>query len=93
MEHRLERTNAAVSAQIRTLRQEIGREFGAISRIVSRALGPVLLWSARREERRLAAGHTYEPPMIIQRRNWTADQRARTQVAPIYVHPRSSAAD
>jgi hypothetical protein len=31
----------------------------------------VLLWTARREERRLAAGHTYEPPTIIERRNWT----------------------
>jgi hypothetical protein len=35
-------------------------------------LGPVLLWSARREERRLAAGQTYEPPTIVERRNWTA---------------------
>jgi hypothetical protein len=30
-----------------------------------------MLWSARREERRLAAGHTYEPTTIIERRNWT----------------------
>jgi len=31
----------------------------------------VMLWSARREERRLANGHTYEPTTIIERRNWT----------------------
>jgi hypothetical protein len=38
---------------------------------MARALGPVMLWSARREERRLANGHTYEPTTIIERRNWT----------------------
>ena len=42
-----------------------------LSRLLGRALGPVLLWSARREERRLAAGQTYEPRTIIERRNWT----------------------
>jgi hypothetical protein len=31
----------------------------------------VLLWSTRREERRLAEGATYEPRTIIERRNWT----------------------
>jgi hypothetical protein len=25
----------------------------------------------RREERRLAAGHTYEPRTIVERRNWS----------------------
>jgi hypothetical protein len=39
--------------------------------MLSRAIGPVLLWFARREERRLAAGITYEPPTIIERTNWT----------------------
>jgi hypothetical protein len=38
--------------------------------LVTQALGPVLLWSARREARRLAAGGTYEPQTIIERRNW-----------------------
>jgi hypothetical protein len=33
-----------------------------------------LLCTARREERRLAAGKTYEPPTIIERRNWTAPE-------------------
>jgi hypothetical protein len=71
MEKHLRRTNAAVSEKIRALRKDVGREFGLLSRVVSRALGPVLLWSARREERRLAAGHTYEPRTIVERRNWT----------------------
>jgi hypothetical protein len=29
-----------------------------------------MLWTARREQKRLAAGKTYEPPTIIERRNW-----------------------
>jgi hypothetical protein len=49
----------------------VGREFGLMSRLATRALGPVLLWSAKREEKRLAAGQTYEPRTIVERRNWT----------------------
>jgi hypothetical protein len=71
MEKHLRGTNAAVSEKIRTLRREVGREFGLFSSVVSRVIGPVLLWSARREEKRLAAGGTYEPETIIERRNWT----------------------
>ena len=70
MEKHLRRTNGAVAEKVRGLRQEIGREFGLASRVVIRALGPVLLWAARREERRLAAGQTYEPRTIVERRNW-----------------------
>ena len=76
MEKHLKRTNVAVSEKIRALRKEVGREFGLASRVVTRALGPVLLWSARREERRLAAGRTYEPRTIIERRNWKAPELA-----------------
>ncbi len=70
MEKHLSRTNEAVAGKIRGLRKDIGREFGMMGRVVTRALGPVLLWAARREERRLAAGETYEPQTIVQRRNW-----------------------
>jgi hypothetical protein len=70
MEKHMDQANRAVAEKVHTLRQEIAREFGLVSALVSRALGPVLLWTARREERRLAAGHTYEPPTIIERRNW-----------------------
>jgi hypothetical protein len=71
MERHLRKTNAVVAAQVKALREEVAQEFGMVSRVVSGALGPVLLWLARREERRLAAGHTYEPEPIIERRNWT----------------------
>jgi radical SAM superfamily enzyme YgiQ (UPF0313 family) len=71
MERHLTSTNVAVAEKIRTLREEVGREFGLFSRVLGRVLGPVMLWSARREERRLASGQTYEPRTIIERRNWT----------------------
>lgn len=72
MEKHLRVANTAVSERIRALRKQLGREFGLVSRVVAHALGPVLLWSARREEERLAKGFTYEPRTIIERRNWTA---------------------
>jgi radical SAM superfamily enzyme YgiQ (UPF0313 family) len=71
MEHHLRRTNTAAAEKVRALRKDVGREFGLVSRMISRALGPVLLWTVRREERRLAEGHTYEPRTIVERRNWT----------------------
>ena len=73
MERHLRRTNAAVADKVHALGEEIAAEFGLRSRIASAVLGPLLLWSARREERRLAAGFTYEPKPIVERRNWTAD--------------------
>jgi hypothetical protein len=41
-----------------------------MSRVATLVVGPVLAWSARREERRLAQGQTYEPQTIVERRNW-----------------------
>jgi len=70
MERQFRKVNRDVSDQIRSLRAEIKREFPVLSRITAAALGPYLLWSSLREERRLAAGKTYEPPTIIQRSNW-----------------------
>ncbi|HZT32883.1 MAG TPA: radical SAM protein [Bryobacteraceae bacterium] len=72
MERQLRRTNEAVSQQVRALRQELGREFGPVSRTAARLLGPVLLWTSRREQKRLANGQTYEPKTIIERRNWAS---------------------
>ena len=70
MERQFRKVNRDVSDQIRSLRAEIKREFPVLSRITAAALGPYLLWSSLREEKRLAAGQTYEPPTIIQRSNW-----------------------
>ena len=72
MEHYFRRVNREVSEQIRELRREIAREFGVMSRVVANLGGPLLLWTTRREEREMAAGKTYEPPTIVERRNWAA---------------------
>jgi radical SAM superfamily enzyme YgiQ (UPF0313 family) len=93
MEKHLRSTNLEVSERVGALRREIGREFGLASRLVSRALGPVLLWSAKREERRLAQGQTYEPRVIIERRNWTAPANSgwRDTTLPVLPEPEKSA--
>jgi len=76
MERHLRATNRAAADKVRALRKEIGREFGWLSRVAAGALGPVMLWTARREERRLAEGWTYEPGTIVERRNWDAADAA-----------------
>ena len=70
MERQLKRTNETMSQQIGALRKEMGSEFGVVSRVMARILGPVLLWTSRREEKELARGKTYEPKTFIERRNW-----------------------
>jgi radical SAM superfamily enzyme YgiQ (UPF0313 family) len=70
MERQFRNVNREVSAEIRRLRQEIQKEFPVVSRLTAAALGPFLLWSSLREERKLVAGKTYEPPTIIQRSHW-----------------------
>jgi hypothetical protein len=70
MERNFRKINREVSEQIRSLRHEVEREFGAKSRTMANLLGLALLWTTRREEKRLAAGKTYEPPMIVERTNW-----------------------
>jgi len=71
MEKKFAEINPEVSKQIRALRREIEKEFGLRARITRMALAPILRWTATREERLLAEGKTYEPPTIIERRNWT----------------------
>jgi radical SAM superfamily enzyme YgiQ (UPF0313 family) len=70
-EHYFRNVNREVSEQIRELRRQIAQEFGAVSRLAANLVGPVLLWTTRREERRVAAGKTYEPPTFLERRNWS----------------------
>ena len=70
MEREFRKINREVSREIHGLRREIEKEFGVAARVTANLLGPVLLWTTRREEKRLASGQTYEPPAIIERRNW-----------------------
>jgi hypothetical protein len=70
MERDFKKINKTVSDNIHTLRQQIKKEFPVVSRLSTAAMGPILLWTARREEKRLAKGKTYEPPTFIERTNW-----------------------
>jgi len=70
MERQLKKSNQAVSERIRELRQQMAAEFGFAAQLTANILGPLLLWTTRREEKRLANGKTYEPETIIERRNW-----------------------
>jgi radical SAM superfamily enzyme YgiQ (UPF0313 family) len=79
MEKRLVSTNPMISQQIRELRRKIEQEFGLTTKLIRMAVGPVLLWSSKREDRRLAAGATYEPETFVERRNW--DVKAKTSEA------------
>ncbi len=72
MERQFRESNEKVSSQIKTLRAEVEKEFGLAARFSARALGPILLWTSRREERRLAKGKTYEPPTFLERTNWVS---------------------
>lgn len=71
MERHLRRENPAVATQVRALRKEILAECGGLAgRLTTALFGPIALYSARREARRLAQGVTYEPRTFIERRNW-----------------------
>ncbi|HTZ49267.1 MAG TPA: radical SAM protein [Verrucomicrobiae bacterium] len=70
MERQFREVSDTVSARIKSLRTEVEKEFGFTARLSARTLGPLLLWTCRREERRLARGKTYEPPTFRERTNW-----------------------
>jgi radical SAM superfamily enzyme YgiQ (UPF0313 family) len=72
MERQFRKVDGNVSDKIRALREEFKQESGIVSRMLPAVLGPVLLWTTRREERRLARGKTYEPPTILERSNWVS---------------------
>ena len=64
MEQYLRAGNPAVSEQIRALRLETEREFGAMAAVINRAIGPLLLWSSNGDARR----HPSEPRTFVERR-------------------------
>jgi radical SAM superfamily enzyme YgiQ (UPF0313 family) len=70
MEREFKKVNRTVSERIHKLRREVEKEFPVIARLTAALLGPILLWTTRREENRLASGRTYEPPTFVERRNW-----------------------
>ena len=70
MERRLRGANQEVAGRVRALRQELEREFGLLTKVASHVLGPLLWWTSWREERRLLQGKTYDPGVIVDRKNW-----------------------
>jgi len=70
MEREFKKVNRIVSERIHKLRHEVENEFPIVARLTAAWLGPILLWSTRREEHQLASGRTYEPPTFVERRNW-----------------------
>ena len=75
MEKYLKKSNPGISIRIRDLRHSLEREFGWIPRVVAHLAGPFVLWAARRENRRLIRGVRFEPPTIVERKNWPATAR------------------
>jgi radical SAM superfamily enzyme YgiQ (UPF0313 family) len=70
MERRLRRGNPEVAGRVRTLREELEREFGRVASVASRVLGPVLCWTSAREERQARQGRSHNPKTMIDRKNW-----------------------
>ena len=70
MERYLRRANREVSNRIRALRLEVRRELGGLSWLAQHLLGPLLLWTSRREARRYPRGRPLEPRTFVERRNW-----------------------
>jgi radical SAM superfamily enzyme YgiQ (UPF0313 family) len=70
MERQLKMANVSIALKVRELRKEIQNEVGTGAWLASSVLGPLLLWTVKREARRLARGVTYEPKTVIERRNW-----------------------
>ena len=87
MEREFAKVNEKVSREIHALRREVEKEFGGASRIIANTLGPALLWTTRREERKLAAGKTYEPPMIVERTNWAGVGVKQAQASRLQSEP------
>jgi radical SAM superfamily enzyme YgiQ (UPF0313 family) len=82
MEKKFRSVNPEVAKDIHALRKEIEKEFGLKSRLAAAVLGPIMLWSAYREEERLAAGHTYEPPTFVERTNWSGKPKPEFSPKP-----------
>lgn len=70
MEKYLRDSNEEVSRKVRALRKDMEHELGGLSRVIDAAVGPVLLWAARRDARKYPEGRPLEPPCFVERTNW-----------------------
>ena len=60
-------------ARLDDLLRDVCREFGLGARLAAPIIGRAILWMLRREDRRLKAGWTYEPPTFYERNYEEAD--------------------
>ncbi|MGO9111272.1 MAG: B12-binding domain-containing radical SAM protein [Thermoguttaceae bacterium] len=70
------RRNPAMRAKMAALLKELNEEFGWKSRLMSLVGGPYVYWKLRSEEKRLAAGWTYEPPTFYEKNSACHDAAA-----------------
>ncbi|OHB71243.1 MAG: hypothetical protein A2V70_15160 [Planctomycetes bacterium RBG_13_63_9] len=70
------RKDPAMYAKMSALLKELCREFGFKARFYGELGGRYVLWKIRREEKRLAAGWTYEPPTFYERNAACTDNPA-----------------
>jgi radical SAM superfamily enzyme YgiQ (UPF0313 family) len=88
------RKDAAMHARMAALLKELYREYGWKSRLFGEIGGRWAAWKVRREEKRLAAGWTYEPPTFYEKNAACQDLSGATlcryvtpQTAPAAVVP------
>ena len=67
MERYLRSANPEISDRIRALRAATERDFGSLTAVLNRTLGPMLLWTSRREARRYPDGRRLEPRTFVER--------------------------
>jgi radical SAM superfamily enzyme YgiQ (UPF0313 family) len=70
MEKYLRGSNTRSSERIGDLRRQIERDLGGLTRAIDRVVGPLLLWSARRDAAACPTGRALEPHTFVDRRNW-----------------------
>jgi hypothetical protein len=70
MERYLREHDGTMSARVGALRVEMERELGHLAAAVNRVVGPLLLWTSRRDARRFPEGRRLEPRTFVERRNW-----------------------
>ena len=68
MEKYLRESNESVSSRIAELRAKIEAEFGVGTRAISRLVGPLLLWSTRRDALAYPGGRPLEPRTFVERK-------------------------
>ncbi len=66
MRRRLE-GNRHLEEKLRAILKQFYREFGWTTRMMAAAIGRFILFALRREEKRLAAGWTYEPQPLVEK--------------------------